>query len=264
MYQLLVVDDEYEIRNGLCKYFPWEETGFRVAGQVGSGQEALAFLANHPVDLVLCDIIMPVMSGLELAEKLRISYPSVRVCFLTAHKDFAFAQRAVSLNAIQYILKSASSAELLNIFRGIQQELDKTALTAAPVQSAAVPATLGSAPSRDEQLIREIREYVQTHFDTADLNTTAAAIYMSPNYVSRLFKQKTGQNFSDYLLSVRMEKALEFLSNPHNHIYEISEMLGYQYVKNFSRTFRSYYGISPREYRSGVQPRRAAAAIRRS
>ena len=56
MYQLLVVDDEYEIRNGLCKYFPWDETGFTVAGQAENGREALAFLRTHHVDLVLCDM----------------------------------------------------------------------------------------------------------------------------------------------------------------------------------------------------------------
>lgn len=118
MYQLLIVDDEYEIRNGLSRYFPWNEAGFQVAGQVGCGKDALAFLRTKPVDLVLCDIMMPGMSGLELAERIRIEFPEVRVCFLTAHKDFSFARRAISLNAVEYILKSASSAEAVQYISG--------------------------------------------------------------------------------------------------------------------------------------------------
>lgn len=268
MYRLLIVDDEYEIRNGLCKYFPWNAAGFEVAGQVENGQEALDFLSSCQVDLVLCDIMMPVMSGIELAELIRKEFPAVKVCFLTAHKDFEFAQKAVSLNVLQYILKSSTSTELLNIFRDIKEQLDSFSaskhsldddITAEPSPE---PADSQEVLSRDKQLLQEICSYVREHYATADLNSVAEKIYMSPNYVSRLFKELTNQNFSDYLLDVKMENAEKMLNDPHNRIYEISEALGYKYVKNFSRAFHDYYGISPRDYRKGKQPIRKQTSKR--
>lgn len=257
MYQILIVDDEYEIRNGLCKYFPWNAAGFTVAGQVENGREALDFLRTNHVDLVLCDIMMPVMNGIELAELIRKEFPSVKVCFLTAHKDFEFAQKAISLNVIQYILKSASSTELLHIFHDIKSQLDKAA---AQQSSLFRPTSLADSDSeknpytRDAQILNEICQYVYEHYATADLNSVASKVYMSPNYVSRLFKELTNQNFSDFLLDVKMQEAEKLLNDPHNRIYEISEMLGYKYVKNFSRAFHDYFGISPRDYRNGKAP----------
>lgn len=257
MYQILIVDDEYEIRNGLGKYFPWNAAGFSVAGQVENGHEALEFLRSNHVDLVLCDIMMPVMNGIELAELIRKEFPSVKVCFLTAHKDFEFAQKAITLNVIQYILKSTSSTELLHIFHEIKSELDRS----ANQQSLLLRQTeLTDADSdknlhkRDSQILNEIRQYVYDNYATADLNSVASKVYMSPNYVSRLFKELTDQNFSDFLLDVKMNEAEKLLNDPHNRIYEISETLGYKYVKNFSRAFHDYFGISPRDYRKGVAP----------
>ena len=262
MYRILIVDDEYEIRNGLCKYFPWNAAGFEVAGQVENGQEALDFLKSFPVDLVLCDIMMPVMSGIELAELIRKEFPDIKVCFLTAHKDFEFAQKAVSLNVLQYILKSASSTELLNIFHDIKKQLDNFSASQHPSDNSIICETDPEEEvplTRDMQLLQEIRSYVRDHYATPDLNSVAEKIYMSPNYVSRLFKELTNQNFSDYLLDVKMENAEKLLNNPHNRIYEISEALGYKYVKNFSRAFHDYFGISPRDYRKGKQPVRKQA-----
>lgn len=257
MYKLLIVDDEFEIRNGLCHFFPWDEVGFQVVGQAESGQKALSFLRSNRVDLVLCDIIMPGMPGLELAKQIQKEFPKVRVCIFTAHKDFSFAQQAISLNVIQYILKSASSSELLNIFRNVRAMLDKqNSQEERPNQpQPAVPAQpAGGHVARDVQIVMEIQNYVRQNYTTVDLNSAADAVHMSANYVSKIFKQNTGQNFSDYVLQVRMEKALELLRNPHYRIYEIGELMGYNYVKNFSRAFRDYYGISPREYRNGKAP----------
>lgn len=257
MYQLLIVDDEYEIRNGLSRYFPWNEAGFQVAGQVGCGKDALAFLRTKPVDLVLCDIMMPGMSGLELAERIRIEFPEVRVCFLTAHKDFSFARRAISLNAVEYILKSASSAELFNTFLAIRQQMDRSRKAASgPVaaEEASSDSAIAPIPPRDSMLISEIQQFIRENYATADLPTVADAIHMSPNYVSKLFKQKTGQTFSDYLMEVKMQKAAELLRNPHYRIYEVGEMVGYRYVKNFSRAFHECFGISPRDFRNGKAP----------
>lgn len=268
MYKLLIADDEYEIRNGLFRYFPWNDVGFEAVGQVENGKQAIDFIKNNPVDIILCDIMMPIMTGLEMAEYLHREHPEIKICFLTAYKDFSFAQKAVSLNAIQYVLKSSNSAELLDIFRKIKPAMDEDRMAkAAPASFPAFPLHAGNGeaeqvPMADlyscdnvngqiNRIIAEIRQYVYKHYATANLEEIAQIIYMSPNYISKIFKQKTKQNFSDFLLQVRMEKSAELLLDLRYKIYEVSEMVGYKYVKNFSRTFKEYYKVSPREFHNG-------------
>lgn len=256
MYRVLIVDDEYEIRNGLSKYFPWKEAGFQVVGQVESGNEALAFLRTQKVDLVLTDIMMASMSGLELAEKIHHDYPSVSMCILTAYKEFDYAQRAISLNVIRYILKSCSSSELLSEMKKVHDILEKQHGNKGAEPSEDLLPDVTNPVNAGNQLITAIQSYVNDHLDSVDLTSTAKAVYLSPSYMSRLFKEKTGQKFSDYVLQTKMEKSLELLRDPHYKIYEISEKMGYDYVKNFSRVFSKYYGITPREYHKGKVPRR--------
>lgn len=268
MYKLLIADDEYEIRNGLFKYFPWNEVGFEVVGQVANGKQAIDYIHGHPVDIILCDIVMPGLTGLELAEYLQRKHPEIKVCFYTAYKDFDYAQKAVSLNAVYYVLKSSTSADLINVFRNIKHSMDERKHGEKAVS---VPETISRGPEsngpvrndpmdgafrpgsneQEDLLIQNIRQYIHEHYATANLEDIAHSIYMSPNYISKIFKERTKQNLSDFLLQVRMENAARQLFDLRNKIYEVSEKVGYKYVKNFSRAFRDYFGVSPREYRRG-------------
>lgn len=254
MYKLLIADDEFEIRNGLFKYFPWNEVGFEVVGQAENGMQVIEYVKDNPVDIILCDIKMPIMNGLELAEYFRKKYPEILICFLTAYADFNFAQKAVSLNAVQYLLKSSSSADLMEIFRAIKASMDESRRSQSErkeQKSFANTHSHGDDPESEDFIIKEIRQYVYTQYATANLAEVARTVYMTPNYVSKLFKKKTKQNFSDFLLSVKMEKAAELLLDFRYKIYEVSFMVGYKHVKNFTRAFKDFYEVTPREYRNG-------------
>lgn len=248
MYSLLIADDEFELRNGLCKYFPWEEVGFEVVGHVENGRQALAFIENHPVDVLLCDIKMPVMDGLELAEELHTRRLPVKVIFLSGYRSFEFAQKALALGVKDYIVKSTKFNELVNVFKKIRQDLDEE----SAFRGACVGAKAGEEESQGyyELLIGRIKGYVRDHYQDVTLEDIAQVVHMHPNYVSKIFCRKTGQHFSDYLLSVRMEKAKDLLSDIRYKTYEVSEMLGYRNSKNFTRAFKYYYGKTPRDFRN--------------
>ena len=100
---------------------------------------------------------------------------------------------------------------------------------------------------------------MDTNFRTANLKDLSNQLYMNSSYVSQLYKQKTGRNFSDYLLEVRMTKAAELLKSSSPKIYTITSIVGYNNAKNFSRAFLAYYGKTPTEYRdlhrSGITPK---------
>ncbi len=238
-YQLLIVDDEYEIRTGLANYIPWNTIGFTVAGQCQNGKEALDFIASHKVHAVLCDIRMPIMDGLELARELRSQKSSVKFVFLTGYKDFEYIQQALRYRAFDYVLKPSKFEQISEIFGKICHELDR---------EYGVDSLVKKEPA---DIINTIKKIVKEHLADVTLESVAKKIYMNPFYISKLFKQKTGINFTDYVTDCRMKKAADLLNDYNYRIYDISEIVGYSNPKNFARTFKQYYGVTPSEYRTG-------------
>lgn len=246
MYNLLIVDDEAETREALCSYFPWSEVGFHVVGQANNGQEALRFIAGgERVDIVLTDIKMPVMSGIELAENLYNHKRNIKIVFLSGHRDFEYAQQALHYRVKNYVLKPAKYYVLLDVFGKLKEEMEAEMASEAPKPGESL------AKGDESLIIQKIKDYVRTNYKEASLEEVARMVHMNANYLSFFFKQKTGQNFSDYLLKTKMEAAVGLLRDVSYKTYEISEMVGYSNAKNFTRTFKSYYGQTPSEYRNG-------------
>ncbi|MFP4978958.1 response regulator [Paenibacillus sp. CN-4] len=103
--KLLIVDDDMWIREGLRRNIPWERAGITVTGAAADGEEALRLMESQRPDLVLTDIQMPFLDGLQLAERINAEYPGTKVVFLTGYDDFAYAKQALRLQAADYILK---------------------------------------------------------------------------------------------------------------------------------------------------------------
>jgi two-component system response regulator YesN len=239
MYKLLIADDEYEIRNGLSSYFPWNDVGFEVVSQAENGHQVIEYTTKHEVDVLLCDIRMPIMTGIEVARELQKIKSPIKIIFLSGYKDFEFAQQALIYGVKNYIVKPTKYDDLMNIFMGIKEELDREKKKEPEVEGGV-----------SDKVIAIIRNYVKEHYHDASLEDAANLVYMNPYYISKYFKQKTGENFSDYVISIKMEKAAQFLMEIDLKTYEISEKIGYSNPKNFTRTFKKYFGKSPREFRN--------------
>ena len=113
MYTLLIADDEPLIRNGVKKIIDWESLGFSKIFLAEDGQEALDIIKKNHVDLVLTDIVMPFMDGLQLAEILSRDYPQIHVVILTGHEDFEYAQKGIQYGVDNYLLKHELCEEKL-------------------------------------------------------------------------------------------------------------------------------------------------------
>lgn len=95
-----------------------------------------------------------------------------------------------------------------------------------------------------------IKKLVGDHIgESISLTAAASHVFLSPNYFSRLFKEQTGENYSEYCIRIKMERAAELLCNPRKKIYEISEELGYKNIKYFYKLFKRNYNCTPTEYR---------------
>lgn len=261
LYKLLIVEDEYEIRNGLIKYFPWSKVGFEAVGEAENGKQALEYIEKAPVDVMLCDIKLPLMSGIEVARELYNMKSKVKVVFLSAYREFEFAQKAIMYGVKNYVVKTATYDELVDAFTFIRNELDdEREVNKTNNDNSDHTCTENCDDFYDEndfqsvnkKVINMIKDYMMNNYKDANLENASRLVYLSANYISKYFKKYTGLNFSDYLLQVRMSKAAELLLNIQYKTYEVSEMVGYSNSKNFARAFKSYSGKSPREYRQGV------------
>jgi two-component system, response regulator YesN len=251
MYSLLIVDDEEEIRNALALYFPWNEWGFEVVHVAEDGSQALEYARSTRVDVALCDIRMPAMSGIDFARLCSELGLDLRIVFLSAYKDFEYARAALQYGVRRYVLKPVKYRDLADAFAGVKEDLDKG--------SRRPPAPRSSG--FHEQVVAAIREFVEKEYRTATLERAAAAVRMNPNYLSTYYKQRTGENFGRLLLRVKMENAARLLVDIRHQVQEIAGMVGYSSPKNFTRAFRLYFGRTPREYRdSPSQPPPAGSA----
>lgn len=244
MHSLLIVDDEIEQREGLSRLFPWEKHGFKVAASFGSAQDAFAWVKVHEVDVVLTDIRMPFMSGLELIRKVQ-ELPERRIifCLLSAYPDFRYAQEGMSLGVRHYLLKPSQFNEIASAFKEIREELERTKLP-----NLALPET-------DNPLIGSCLDLIRQDLGQASLAGLADQLSVHPSYLSRLFRDTLGENFSTLLLRLKMQRAAELLSAEERVTnVEIAQELGYLEVQNFCRSFKQHYGMSPQSYRRSRLP----------
>ena len=120
---MIVVDDDVNAVNNMTKDFPWEECGFSVEASFEDGAEALRWLQTHTTDLVLCDIKMPRMSGIELARHLHAERREEKVIFISGFKDFEYARKAIRSGVTNYLLKPVSEEDLENTLAVLRMEL---------------------------------------------------------------------------------------------------------------------------------------------
>ena len=124
-YKVLLVDDEEEVRNAIEQRINWEELGFEVIGKAQNGVKAMEIAEKLQPDVVITDIKMPYMNGLELARNLKEENPGVRILILTGFDEFEYAKEAVHLEIEEYILKPINANELSECLKRLKNVLDK-------------------------------------------------------------------------------------------------------------------------------------------
>ena len=124
MYKMIIADDEKIIQKGLAQLINWEELGFEIVKTFNDGEEVIDYLESMPVDVVLTDIMMTYVGGVEIAKYVKESELPCKVVFISGHKEFELALAAIKYNVKDYILKPSKKEEVKKVFQKIRQELD--------------------------------------------------------------------------------------------------------------------------------------------
>jgi len=251
MTSILVIDDETIIRNGIKAILEKQEDFF-VAGTAEDGLQALQAIEKLHPDIVLTDINMPNMDGLEMIERLREVDEDIMVLMLTGYDDFSYAQRALRAGAEDYILKPIGQNQLIEVMKKAAHKVEQA--KELRNQTRLLENMVGSKvlkESRGTDNVGEIMLHIEEHWNNPDLtmDMIASEMFMNANYLRQLFKARHHMSFVTFIRQLRLENAATLLATTEMQIKRISQEVGYLDSAYFSVSFRDVYGVSPSEYR---------------
>ena len=247
MLKVLVVEDEELIRKGIVLAVDWAALDCVVVGEASNGEEALEAVERYHPTLIITDLKMPRMDGIEMLRRLREMGNSAFVIILTAYDSFSYAQSALRLGAVDFLLKPFHDGELEEAVTRLRRRLD-----AAPKEGAQEQPSLMTGPRKGDKskYVMEAMSYISSHYNDPNITvgTIAQSLGISEGHLSHLFKKETDYTLLNYLTRYRVHKSMELLRDCRRKIYEVAEQVGYKDITYFSATFKKVVGMSPSEY----------------
>ena len=246
MLRVLIVEDEEIIRRGLLATIDWAGIGCRIVGDAPDGRAGLALLRTERPNVVLTDIRMPRMDGIEMAEAARAEGILPQLVFLTSYAEFGYAQQAIRLQAADYLLKPVDEAELAALMQRLAVDLGADG---GAVHGEGVDWGLYLGDASLNPYVRHAMERIRADYrEKISIEVLAEEAGVSASYLSRKFKEAAGQTFLELLTRERLQNAIAQLSSGTYRVYEVAEENGFGDYKNFCSVFKKYMKCSPREF----------------
>lgn len=244
MYRFIISENDRRLRQSFEQNIEWRELGFSLEKCHSRPSMGEAWLAAHPCEVFLIDITPYESDTASFMRRIRENYPALELVLLGDFYSFCHMREQFGKNSFNSLVKPVDESELIDLFLKLRQLLDekkeKTALCQAQNQS-------------ESFVVERIKKYVGDNIGS-DIGGTQIArrCNMNPSYMSRMFKLETGENLSDYIYRVRMEKAVTFMKTGKYSATQVSSMVGCSTLSYFSVLFKKYTGYSPSDYRKAL------------
>lgn len=267
MYSILIVDDEKLTRDGLEQYINWNSIGIDDVCTANDGLQALEIARKRSFDILMTDIMMPHLDGVELIRRYRQIDPGVRVILFSGHADADHLKKAINLKTDAYIDKPITLKNVSGVIKDVvwRMDLDKNRKrkdgpddggteNISPVHRGdsleiirRILPNFGSFDSRVEQGL----SFIAKQFYDSNLSVTTVANHLgiSPNYYSTIFKRETGMTIGEYITEIRLANAAYLLQTTNMKLYEVSSAIGISDANYLSILFKKRYGVPPLSYR---------------
>ncbi|WP_040951303.1 response regulator transcription factor [Gorillibacterium massiliense] len=268
MIKLMIVEDVKIVRETLVHHVNWAAVGLTVVASAQDGEQALA-LMQHPgnvPDLLITDIGMPVMDGIELIRRVKEMNPRIKCIILSGLSEFEYAREGLKMGVMDYVLKPIDTEEILRMaersVRFIKKEQQQLAVLqqAKEIVKEALPHVVGESAGlpelpgklKNSKLVEQMLKYIHQNIQGKPLalQQVAAQANLSEKYAAHLFKEATGTTVNNYIIARKMELASQLLKNPETKIYEVCDQIGYSDIDHFRDSFKRHHGLTPSEYRN--------------
>lgn len=243
MYKILIADDEMIERMVLRKKLI-DNFGDNCEITVAeNGREVVDKFEQKGADLLILDIEMPGMNGLDAAKEIRKMGSDCNIIFLTAFNEFDYARQAISVHALEYLLKPCDEKELvLSVEEAIRVSQSHDSRRLLELREASARAQASTADA--------ILKYIEGHFgEELSVQVMAEKFSYSEVYFCRLFKQHFGESFISFLTDYRIKKAVELLKTTKLSVKDIGRTVGYEDSNYFTKVFKRVMKVLPSEYR---------------
>lgn len=243
MSTVLIVDDEAATRTGLEHRVNWKGLGVDRVLTARNGMEGLEAARQALPDLVLSDIRMPKMDGLEMCRRLRSERPELKILFLSAYADKEYLKEALRVGTADYVEKPIDMPTLEN---AIRRALDDSRKLESDDE------TLRRIAENADPFVRKTAEFMKrTYLAGTTLAELAAHVGLSESYLCYRFKSLTGITVWTYLLKYRIAVSKTLLREEAIAIAEVADRSGFEDPKYFSRVFKRETGVTPMAFRKG-------------
>ena len=269
MTKVLVVEDESIVRRDIVLTTPWEELGCVCIGGAEDAKQALEMVKEQKPDIIITEIRMPGMTGLELIEIIQEMYAvsgeagACECIVLSGYSDFEYARQAMRNGVMEYLVKPVDDEELSQAILRARKRIESQKTTENLNRKLSEENesmimlfkeyNLGEQKGANARYVSQAIELITARYiGGITIEEAAEKLNISASYLSRLFKQETGYTFVDYLTYYRIKRAVELLKDPSVKVYEVADLVGYSDARYFSQIFRKLTGVTPKEFRDSL------------
>jgi len=237
--KLLIADDDAFTRSGLTKSINWNDYGIKSIETAEDGIQAFEISLWFKPDILLTDVKMPRLDGIELAKKIRESIPDCKIIFMSAYSDKEYLKSAIRLSAVDYVEKPFRPSDVKEIIEKITQ---------IGVKEYSQPSNNASGAWIAQEIVKIVnKEYTDSELSIAYL---CERLSLSHSYICVAFKKHTKKTINQYINECRIEMAKLHFGDKKLSFSEIAEKVGYSDQNYFTKVFKRIVKMTPSEYRS--------------
>ncbi len=254
MYKVIIVEDENIIRKGLVYSIPWMDMQCSVVGEACNGIEGIELIKEKNPDIVIMDINMPVMGGLEMLEGTYEQF-NYSVIILSGYSDFEYAQRAIHYGVKGYLLKPLQVEELKEAIELAKKECSLRKIWLSKQLEKEERRNISimkeyQSKTTDDVLVKQMLDFINVNYQRKIvIQDLVDHLNYSETFLNKRFKDAVGTTFIEYLNRYRIQKSLELINEGKISIQEVAYQCGICDYKYFNVVFRKYMGCSPKEYK---------------
>ncbi|MFW5996257.1 MAG: response regulator transcription factor [Halanaerobiaceae bacterium] len=237
MYSLLIVDDEPLVIRAITHIVQNNIPQVKIQGKTASGSDAVEIAREKQPEIIFMDIKLEGLNGLEAIKKIQEFLPESKIIIISAYDNFQFARRAIQLGVMDYLLKPVNKEDITQILDQAVKLLEDSN-------------NQKTREINNPQLARAKKYIEKNYHRNISLDDIAEHAAISPNYLSKLFKEKMEINIVDYLTNVRIDQAKNLLETTSLPIKQIAYRVGYNDPNYFSKVFKKTTSLTPTNYRN--------------